>query len=92
MTDEVRKRGEARKGDGVWTRDELESPCVKVCVVHPETGLCLGCRRSVDEIAGWSRMTAAERRAVLAALPGRNAGPAGRRGGAAARRGGRRSG
>lgn len=75
--------------DEIWKRDEVESPCVKVCVVNPETGLCLGCRRSVDEIAHWSRMTAPERRAVLAALPQRNAGPAGRRGGASARRHGR---
>lgn len=72
--------------DDVWKRDEVESPCVKVCVVNPETGLCLGCRRSVDEISRWSRMTDSERRAVLATLPARNAGPAGRRGGAAARR------
>ena len=72
--------------DEVWKRDEVESPCVKVCVVNPETGLCLGCRRSVNEIARWSRMTVSERREVLAALPVRNAGPASRRGGASARR------
>ena len=67
--------------DEVWKRDEVESPCVKICVVNPETGLCIGCRRSVDEIARWSRMSVPERREVLAALPGRNAGPSGRRGG-----------
>lgn len=76
--------------DEIWKRDEIESPCVKVCVVNPETGLCLGCRRSVDEISRWSRMTASERRAVMTALPGRNPGPSARRGGAAARRGERR--
>lgn len=73
--------------DDVWQRGEVQSPCVKVCVVHPETGLCLGCKRSVDEIARWARMTASERRDVLAALPAREAGPQGRRGGASARRG-----
>ena len=71
-------------------RDEPESPCVKVCVVNPETGLCLGCRRSIDEISRWPRMTAEERRTVLASLSAREAGPSGRRGGAAARRAGRR--
>ncbi len=75
--------------DEIWKRDEVESPCVKVCVVHPETRLCVGCRRSIDEIARWSRMTPEERRAVLADLPGRSPGPS-RRGGAAARRGARR--
>ena len=43
--------------DEVWRRDEVESPCVKVCVVDPRTGLCLGCHRTVEEIAGWSAMT-----------------------------------
>lgn len=76
--------------DEVWRRGEIESPCVRICVVHPETGLCLGCRRSLDEIARWSRMTAEERRAIMTALPARNPAPTGRRGGAAARRGGRR--
>lgn len=72
--------------DEVWKRDEIESPCVKVCVVNPETRLCIGCRRTVDEISRWSRMSPEERRAVMAALPARNPGPSGRRGGARARR------
>jgi predicted Fe-S protein YdhL (DUF1289 family) len=72
----------------LWRRDEIESPCVKVCVVHPESGLCLGCHRSVEEIAAWSGMTPEARRAVLAELPGRAhlVKPA-RRGGRAGRRG-----
>lgn len=41
----------------VWTRNEIESPCVRICVVHPETRLCTGCARSIDEIGRWSRMT-----------------------------------
>lgn len=31
------------------------SPCTKVCKISPETSLCLGCRRTLDEIAAWSR-------------------------------------
>ena len=30
----------------VWHREEIESPCVKVCVLHPQSGLCLGCHRT----------------------------------------------
>lgn len=74
--------------DDIWTRDEIESPCVKICVIHPETRLCVGCARSIDEIGAWSRMTPAARRAVMAELPARAPAPAGRRGGRAARRGG----
>lgn len=59
--------------DEVWKRDEVESPCVKVCVIDPRTRLCLGCRRSLDEIAGWSAMSPEARRAVMAELPARAA-------------------
>ncbi len=55
----------------VWARDEVESPCVKLCVVHPEERLCIGCYRSIEEISTWSRMTAMERAAVIADLPAR---------------------
>ncbi|MEM7488493.1 MAG: DUF1289 domain-containing protein [Pseudomonadota bacterium] len=71
--------------DRIWARAEIESPCVRVCVVHPETRLCTGCARTMDEIADWSRMTPEARRAVMADLPGRAAAPKGRRGGRAGR-------
>ena len=71
--------------DDVWSRAEIESPCVKVCVVHPETRLCVGCKRTIDEIGGWSRMAPEARRAVMEDLPNRVARPSGRRGGRAAR-------
>tara|TARA_R110002126_G_scaffold28561_3_gene95247 strand:- start:493 stop:726 length:234 start_codon:yes stop_codon:yes gene_type:complete len=69
----------------VWTRNEIESPCVRICVVHPETRLCTGCARSIDEIGRWSRMTPEERTAIMAELPKREVAPKGRRGGRAAR-------
>ena len=49
----------------------IESPCNKTCTIDPETRLCIGCLRSLDEIAAWSRMTPEERRAVMALLPER---------------------
>ena len=69
----------------VWQRAEVDSPCIQICVVHPETRLCTGCARSIDEIARWSRMSVEEQQAVMAELPGRTAAPIGRRGGRAAR-------
>lgn len=71
--------------DDVWHRDEIESPCVKVCVVHPEARICVGCHRTLDEIAQWSRMTPEARRAVMTDLPGRAPLLQKRRGGRAAR-------
>lgn len=67
--------------DKVWSRDEIESPCVKVCVLHPEAGICIGCHRTRHEIAGWSRMTRTQRRDVMADLPDRKDLLPGRRGG-----------
>ena len=71
--------------DEIWNRDEIESPCVKLCVIHPEARLCVGCLRSIDEITMWSRMSVDTRRSVMAELPGRAPLIAKRRGGRAAR-------
>ena len=67
--------------DEVWERDEIQSPCVKLCVVHPEERICMGCLRSMEEIATWSRMTPQARTAVMADLPARAPRLARRRGG-----------
>jgi len=71
--------------DDIWKRDEIESPCVKLCVVHPEARLCIGCLRSIDEITMWSRMPPETRRTIMAELPARAPLIAKRRGGRAAR-------
>ena len=57
--------------DAIWRRAEIASPCVKICVIHPAAGLCVGCNRTADEIEGWTAMTDAERAAIMAALPAR---------------------
>ena len=47
------------------------SPCNKVCVMDAEGRYCLGCARTLDEIARWGEMSEAQRAAVVAALPAR---------------------
>ncbi|MGV8929821.1 MAG: DUF1289 domain-containing protein [Brevundimonas sp.] len=49
----------------------IATPCVKVCVVDGASSLCLGCWRTLSEIAGWSGFSDAERARILADLPGR---------------------
>lgn len=71
--------------EGLWKRGGIESPCVQLCTIHPETRLCLGCARSIDEITAWSRLAPEARRAIMAELPSRQPRPEGRRGGRAAR-------
>lgn len=67
--------------DEVWRRDEIESPCQNVCVVHPQARICVGCHRTIDEIRVWSRLTPEQRRAVMDDLPNRGALLTARRGG-----------
>ena len=71
--------------DDVWKRDEIESPCIKICLIHPEARLCTGCLRSIEEIGAWSKMSAQARRDVMDALPKRAGQFSKRRGGRAAR-------
>lgn len=42
----------------------VPSPCQSVCVMHPDTGWCEGCMRTLQEIADWSRLDDAARRVV----------------------------
>ncbi|MBV8851381.1 MAG: DUF1289 domain-containing protein [Methylobacteriaceae bacterium] len=49
----------------------VSTPCVQICVLDPRTRICTGCGRTVDEIARWSAMSEAERRAIMNTLPQR---------------------
>ena len=51
----------------------VASPCNKVCILDSGTQLCIGCFRTIDEIAGWGALTDGERAAILAELPARRA-------------------
>jgi len=47
---------------------DVPSPCTSVCRMDRPGGLCEGCLRTIDEIAGWSRMADAARRGVWRAI------------------------
>lgn len=49
----------------------IETPCVKICTLDAQRQLCLGCGRTVDEIARWGGLSPADRRRVMDALPER---------------------
>lgn len=69
----------------VWQRAEIESPCVKLCAIHPQERICTGCFRSIDEITRWSKMDSSERAEIMAELPDRAPRLQKRRGGRSAR-------
>ncbi len=49
----------------------IQTPCTKICTIDPASGLCVGCGRTLDEIARWSALTDDERTRVMAELPRR---------------------
>ena len=49
------------------------SPCNGVCVLDPATGWCRGCLRTIEEIGGWRTLSEAQRQAVMADRPAREA-------------------
>ena len=49
----------------------IATPCIQVCAVDGESGLCLGCFRTLQEIATWSRLDEATRLQLMAELPAR---------------------
>ncbi len=44
------------------------SPCINVCRMDEATGFCLGCFRTMEEIANWSRASSEQRLGVLLAV------------------------
>ena len=55
------------------TAQALSSPCINVCVIDADSGLCRGCLRTLPEISAWSAASDDERREVLTAVASRRA-------------------
>ena len=51
----------------------VSTPCIKVCAVSGQTGLCIGCGRTLAEIAGAAGLDEARRQAIMVELPARMA-------------------
>ena len=49
----------------------VSTPCIKICLIDGESGLCMGCQRTLPEVASWSRFSDAERAEIMAGLPRR---------------------
>lgn len=44
------------------------TPCVAVCQIDPKSGFCLGCYRTLREIAQWGKISETERQGLLPEL------------------------
>lgn len=51
--------------------NSVASPCINVCTIDEDSGLCLGCARNIREVARWKRLSDEERRQVINQLPER---------------------
>jgi predicted Fe-S protein YdhL (DUF1289 family) len=49
----------------------IESPCNQVCTIDEPTGFCIGCGRTLDEIAEWQGAKPARQRMIIEGLPQR---------------------
>jgi len=49
----------------IWT------PCIKVCFVDPDSAMCVGCFRTLSELAQWTKLSDAERETIGGILPER---------------------
>lgn len=56
-----------------YAKPQVPSPCINVCQMDAGSGLCRGCFRTLDEIAGWSRAGDDEKIRILAAVDRRRA-------------------
>jgi predicted Fe-S protein YdhL (DUF1289 family) len=46
----------------------VASPCISICKMDEPTGWCVGCLRTIDEIATWSSLNDEARRAIVQSL------------------------
>ena len=56
------------QGMNAFDLPEIETPCIKVCVVDPETGFCIGCGRTRMEIGSWLGLSPADRKSLMESL------------------------
>jgi hypothetical protein len=46
----------------------VKSPCVQICIIDEADGLCVGCARTLDEIARWGSFTPEQRHSIMNTL------------------------
>lgn len=49
----------------------MRTPCINVCSIDPTNGFCVGCGRTLTEIAGWMSLSEEQRNTLMASLPDR---------------------
>lgn len=49
----------------------IETPCIAICRIDRATGVCIGCKRTIQEVANWLHYTDEQRHSIMAELDAR---------------------
>ncbi len=49
----------------------IASPCINICTLDQRSGLCMGCKRTVEEITRWTSYSDEQRTEIMRSLPSR---------------------
>ena len=52
--------------------DEIDSPCIDICIIDPNSGECIGCGRTLDEINNWTNFDNLKKKQILENLNAKN--------------------
>lgn len=55
------------------SKEAVPSPCILVCELDPRTDICIGCGRTLDEIAEWASVSRARQLQIVELAAGRRA-------------------
>lgn len=47
------------------SKEAVPSPCILVCELDPRTDICIGCGRTLDEIAEWASVPRARQLEIV---------------------------
>ncbi|HYF19689.1 MAG TPA: DUF1289 domain-containing protein [Ramlibacter sp.] len=61
-------RARLREFEALAAGEPVPSPCINVCRIEPGSGLCEGCRRTIEEIMDWRTLSDDGKREVWARL------------------------
>jgi predicted Fe-S protein YdhL (DUF1289 family) len=46
----------------------VKSPCINICKINNDSGLCIGCYRNVDEVSNWIHFTDKQKKIVISKI------------------------
>ena len=50
----------------------VKSPCIAVCKIDYESGYCIGCNRTIEEITNWGSFNDSQKKKILTKVKSKN--------------------